>query len=94
MSSRRIAASTVGMAAVLVGTAVYGSSVFPLQAAPAVAPVAAFSQQAPPRDRRPGEAGPETTRERELKQLIESGSATPEQYLRACAVPGNARRDC
>ena len=81
MSSRRIAASTVGMAAVLVGTAVYGSSVFPLQAVPAVAPVAAFSQQAPPRDRRPGEAGPETTRERELKQLIESGSATPEQYF-------------
>ncbi len=81
MSSRRIVASTVSMAAVLVGTAVYGSSVFPMKAAPAVEPKAALRQQAPPRDRRPGEAGPETTLERELKQLIESGSAKPEQYF-------------
>ena len=94
MSSRRIVASSISMAAVLVGTAVYGSSVLPMKAAPTVAaPVAAFSQQAPPRDRRPGEAGPETTRERELKQLIESGYSGAATILRAFTPPGNARRE-
>ena len=69
MSSRRIVASSISMAAVLLATGVYGSSMLPLKAAPAVPRLTAFSQQAPPRDRRPGEAGPETARERELKQL-------------------------
>jgi TonB family protein len=72
------------MAAVLLATGVYGSSLFPLKAAPAAAAVALASagdQQAPPRDRRPGEAGPETARELELKQLIATGTAKPAQYF-------------
>ena len=81
MSSRRIVASSISMAAVLLATGVYGSSMLPLKAAPAVPRLTAFSQQAPPRDRRPGEAGPETARERELKQLIGSGTATPQHYF-------------
>jgi TonB family protein len=90
MSSRRIVASAVSMAAVLLATGVYGSSMFPLKAAPAstatvpmavVVPADGDSQQAPPRDRRPGEAGPETARERELQQLIATGTAKSAQYF-------------
>jgi protein TonB len=79
MSSRRIVASSVAMASVLLVTGLYASSAFPLKGTP-VSP-AEPAGQSPPRDRRPGEAGPATTRERELKQLIESGSAKPEQYF-------------
>ena len=95
MSSRRIVASSIAMAAVLLATGLYGSSVFPLKAAPACGRPAGWrrsAQQAPPRDRRPGEAGPETARERELKQLIGSGTVDAATLLRACAAAGNARR--
>ena len=64
----------------LLVTGLYASSVFPLKARPSRRCRPA-GQQAPPRDRRPGEAGPETARERELKQLIETGTAKPEQYF-------------
>jgi TonB family protein len=84
MSSRRIVASAASTVAVLLATGVYGSSLFPLKAAPAAvaaAPANTAGQQTPPRDRRPGEAGPETARERELKQLIETGQAKSAQYF-------------
>ena len=85
MSSRRIAASSIAMATVLLATGLYGSSAFPLKAAPAVTvvpPVAAASvQQSPPRDRRPGEAGPESARERELKAAVAAGAVNPPQVL-------------
>ena len=72
MSSRRIIVSSVAMAAVLLAAGLYASSAFPLKAAPASSVTSA--EQNPPRDRRPGEAGPETARERELKSAI---TATP-----------------
>ena len=53
----------------------------------ALAPIAAMplsaepqSAQAPPRDRRPGEAAPETTREIELKQAIQSNPENTNQW--------------
>ncbi len=79
MSSRRIVASTLATAAVLLATGLYASSAFPLKAAP-VATVAS-AEQAPPRDRRPGEAGPETARERELKAAIAAGAVKAPQVL-------------
>ena len=79
MSSRRIVASTLATAAVLLATGLYASSAFPLKAAP-VATVAS-AEQAPPRDRRPGAAGPETARERELKAAIAAGAVKAPQVL-------------
>ena len=79
MSSRRIVASTLATAAVLLATGLYASSAFPLKAAP-VATVAS-AEQAPPRDRRPGEAGPETARERELKAAIAAGAVKAPQVI-------------
>jgi protein TonB len=71
------------MAAVLLAAGFYVSSALPLKAAPVVSAAAGQPQsaQAPPRDRRPAEAGPETGRERELKTAIASNSGTPSQYL-------------
>jgi TonB family protein len=92
MSSRRIVASSISMAVVLLATGIYGTSQFPLKAAPAVPavmPAHAVDQQAPPRDRRPGEAGPETARERELKQMINAGSAKPDQYSELARLQEN-----
>ena len=43
---------------------------------------AAAPAQNPPRDRRPGEAAPETAKELELRRAIELGGATSDQYLR------------
>ena len=55
----------------IVGTVAYSTSAFPLNAAdPVQSAVRARSTQAPPRDRRPSEAAPETARERELKQQL------------------------
>ena len=79
MSSRRIVASTLATAAVLLATGLYASSAIPLKAAPVVA--VASAEQGPPRDRRPGEAGPETARERELKAAIAAGAVKPPQLL-------------
>jgi len=79
MSSRRIVASTLATAALLLATGLYASSAFPLKAAP-VATVAS-AEQAPPRDRRPGQAGPETARERELKAAIAAGAVTAPQVV-------------
>jgi TonB family protein len=79
MSSRRIVASSIAMGAVLLATGLYASSAFPLKAVPAASTEP--EAQNPPRDRRPGEAGPETARERELKKAIAGAPATPEQFI-------------
>ena len=80
MSSRRIVVSSAAMAAVLMATGLYASSAFPLKAVPV--PPASPAEQSPPRDRRPGEAGPESARERELKQSIAAHPENPEFYLK------------
>lgn len=81
MSSRRIVASSIAMAAVLLATGLYASSAFPLKAVADSSSSMAPVGQNPPRDRRPGEAGPETARERELKAAIAGGTAKPTQFL-------------
>jgi TonB family protein len=94
MSSRRIVASSVAMASVLLATGLYASSTFPLKGAP-VSPVEPAGQN-PPRDRRPGEAGPETARERELKQTIEAHPTNSDLYFQLAGMqvgrgaPGDA----
>jgi TonB family protein len=74
MSSRRIIVSSAVMLAGLCLTVWYAASTFPLEASSSVVSVdqASALSQNPPRDRRPGEAGPETTRERQLKQEIQT----------------------
>ena len=82
MSSRRIVGSSVAMAAVLLATALYASSRFPLKAeATLLVSSPGQTSQNPPRDRRPGEAGPETARERELKKAIEADPSKLDLYL-------------
>jgi TonB family protein len=97
MSSRRIVASSVAMAAVLLATGLYASSTFPLRELKG-APVSAVAPpgQNPPRDRRPGEAGPETARERELKKAIEASPTNSDLYFQLAGMqvsrgaPGDA----
>jgi TonB family protein len=79
MSSRRIVASTLATAAVLLATGLYASSAFPLRATSTL--TSAPAQQNPPRDRRPGEAGPEGAREHELKAAIAAGAVKPPQLF-------------
>jgi TonB family protein len=84
MSSRRIIVSSVAMATVLLATGLYASSAFPLKAAPEAA--VASGEQNPPRDRRPGEAGPETARERELKKAIAATPTNSDLYFQLAAM--------
>ena len=59
------------------------------------ASVAAVKQQNPPRDRRPGEAGPETARERELKKRHRGRSCERRSVLRSshgCRKPRRQER--
>jgi TonB family protein len=72
MSSRRIVVSSAALIVVVLAAGWYGVSAFPLQTSTA---------QNPPRDRRPGEAAPETARERELKKAIETTPANTALYL-------------
>jgi TonB family protein len=94
MSSRRIVASTLATAAVLLATGLYASSAFPLKATPVV--TLASAEQGPPRDRRPGQAGPETARERELKAAIAASPTSSDLYFQlagmqvARGAPGDA----
>ncbi|MEO7408281.1 MAG: TonB family protein [Vicinamibacterales bacterium] len=69
MSSKRLVASTAGMAGALVATAWCGVLAFPLTATtlPATADRPAAQSQAPPRDPRAGVARPASARERELQ---------------------------
>jgi TonB family protein len=95
MSSKRVVLLSVVACAAIVGASWGGAAFFPLQAAAKadVAPAAAAlvesasppalqsaSTQAPPRDRRPGEAAPETTREIELKRAIETNQGNANLY--------------
>jgi TonB family protein len=84
MSSRRIVASSIAMVAVLLATGLYASSAFPLKAVPPSS--VAFADQNPPRDRRPGEAGPETARERELKKAIEANPQNSDLYFQLAGM--------
>ncbi len=79
MSSRRIVASSIAMVAVLLATGLYASSALPLKAMPTSS--VSSAEQSPPRDRRPGEAGPETARERELKKAIEANPSSSDLYF-------------
>jgi TonB family protein len=82
MSSRRIVGSSVAMAVVLLATGLYASSRFPLKAeATLLVSSPGQTSQNPPRDRRPGEAGPETARERELKAAIAAKSTNSDLYF-------------
>ena len=67
MSSRRVAASCAVMAAVVCVSGWYGTAAFPLTAA---ALPGATGQQMQPRDLRPGEARPASSRESELRAAI------------------------
>ena len=67
MSSRRIVTSIAALATVVL-TSWFGVTAFPLHAAPSQA------AQTPPRDRRPGEAVPETSQEVALKKAIAADS--------------------
>jgi TonB family protein len=87
MSSRRIVASSIAMVAVLLAAGLYASSAFPMKAAPvSVAATASPGGQNPPRDRRPGEAGPETARERELKKAIEADPTNSDLYFQLAGM--------
>ena len=66
MSSRRILTSFAAAAIVVAGAGWYGVSAFPLTAEPQ------SSAQAPARDRRPGEAAPETSVEREVQARLQA----------------------
>jgi TonB family protein len=78
MSSRRIVTSSAILLAVVLVTSWYAATTFPLSASAASVDTAV---QAPPRDRRPGEAGPETARERELKKAIEATPSNVNLYI-------------
>jgi TonB family protein len=80
MSSRRIVISSIAALAVVVGTGWSGASMFPLLASTVQA------GQTPPRDRRPGEAGPETAGERELKEAIAANKATKDTYFQLASL--------
>jgi TonB family protein len=71
---------TVVACAGIVGASWAGAASFPLQAAAAAAPVQTSAAQTPPRDRRPGEAAPETAQEVEFKRAIESNPTNSNLY--------------
>jgi TonB family protein len=73
MSSRRIVASCVAMGIVVIAAGWYGATAFPLKAATA--------PQAQPRDLRPGEPRPASSREIELSSTITSGTSPIASYL-------------
>jgi TonB family protein len=83
MSSRRIAASSIVVAVAVLVTGWYGTYAFPLTSDE---PAAASSQQTAPRDRRPGEPGPETNRERQLKTAITEDASNRDLYLQLAGM--------
>ena len=74
MSSRRIVSSFAAAALVVAAAGWYGVSAFPLTEEPQT------STQAPTRDRRPGEAAPETSVEREVQARLQA-NPTRELYF-------------
>ena len=78
MSSRRIRLSGAVMTAGIVLSGWYGVSAFPLTgvpAAPARRPAVSAPEQQPPRDSRPGQARPASSRETDLIKLIAADPA-------------------
>lgn len=82
MSSRRIAITSITALAAVACTAWSGAAMFPLHATSAYE----AGQNLPPRDRRPGQAGPETTRERDLKAEIAANQANKDPYLQLATL--------
>ena len=91
MSSRRIVASSAGMAGVLVLTGWYSALAFPLTAdAVAEAAVAADAQsQAQPRDPRPGTPRPATSREQELRAATAAAPSNVKNWLELAKLQEN-----
>ena len=83
MSSRRIVATSVSTAVMVVAAGWFGTSSFPLKSISTNHLLAGTAPQAqvPPRDRRPTEAGPETAMERELKRSIQAEPTRMVTYL-------------
>jgi TonB family protein len=75
MSSRRIVSSCAAMGAVVIAAGWYGVAAFPLKSA------APASAQGQPRDLRPGEPRPASSRELELRSTLTSGSAPLPSYF-------------
>ena len=85
MSSRRIALSGAAMTAGIVLSGWYGVSAFPLTGVPAASarrPAVSAPEQQPPRDNRPGQARPASSRETDLIKLIaaDPASASARKY--------------
>lgn len=78
MSSKRIVGSCAGMLVGIAFAGWYGAAAFPLTAAP-LPPAARV--QPPPRDARPGEPRPATTREAALQTMLASGSGDPSAWM-------------
>jgi TonB family protein len=82
MSSRRIIVSSGMMVAILVATGWYGSAAMPLTSPASIAAGAGTVQaQLPPRDHRPGQARPATSREEELKAQVAKDPGAPTSRL-------------
>jgi TonB family protein len=69
MSSRRIVSSCAAMGVVVIAAGWYGVAAFPLKAAPTA------MAQSQPRDLRPGDPRPASTREIQIRPMVESGTA-------------------
>ena len=78
MSSTRIVGSCAGMLVAVMIAGSYAATALPLIAA---APDRAASVQAPPRDLRPNEPRPATTREASLQAAVTAGGAEPSAWL-------------
>jgi TonB family protein len=75
MSSRRIVSSCAAMGAVVIAAGWYGVAAFPLKAA------APASAQGQPRDLRPSEPRPASSREQQLRSTLETSSAPLASYF-------------
>ena len=73
MSARRIVSSCVAMGIVVIAAGWYGATAFPLKASTA--------PQVQPRDLRPGEPRPASSREIELRSTITNGTSPLASYL-------------
>jgi TonB family protein len=85
MSSTRLVVSSIVLALGVIFTSAYASTTFPLANLPALEERSGQGQ-APPRDRRPGEAGPETQRERDLKQAIAANPTQRDMYFQLAGL--------
>ncbi len=86
MSSRKIVMSSIVAGVAVAVTAWTAVAAFPLVAS--AAPEPAAQSQNPPRDRRPGEAGPESATELQLKDTDPRGLDEERSVLRAGGTAG------